>query len=89
MFAGLLEDVGRPAGVAGQRERRREEVGAEADALEDRRGVELDVRLEGPVRVALGEEAEGDVLDLDRELEPVGLVSMPSATLRRAAARGS
>ena len=68
VVAGLLEDVGRPAGVAGQRERRREEVRREADALQHRRRVVLDVRLERPLGVPLGEDPQRDVLDLDREL---------------------
>ena len=42
----LLDRVGGPAGVAGEREGRREQVRRQADALEDRRGVVLDVRLE-------------------------------------------
>ena len=55
-------------------EGRREEVRRQPDALEDRGGVVLDVRLEGPLGVELGEHAEGDVLDRDRELQPVRLV---------------
>ena len=52
VVGGLLEDVGRPAGVAGERERRREEVRRQADALEDRRRVVLDVCLQRPARGA-------------------------------------
>ncbi len=87
---GLLEDVGGPAGVAGQRERRREQVRRQADAHQHRRRVVLDVGLERPVRVPLGEDPQRDVLDLDRELRATrACCSMPSATLRSAAARGS
>ena len=60
--------------MAGQGERRREEVRGEADAHEDRRGVELDVRLERPIGMLLGQDPQRDILDGDRELQPLGLV---------------
>ena len=47
---GLLQHVGRPARMAGEREGGREQVGWQADALEDGRRVVLDVGLERPVR---------------------------------------
>ena len=68
VVGGLLEDVGGPAGVARERERRREQVRRQADAQEDRRRVVLDVGLERPLRVPLGEDPQRDVLDRDREL---------------------
>jgi hypothetical protein len=43
--------VGRPAGVAGQRERRREQVRRQTDAHQDRRRVVLDVGFQRPVRM--------------------------------------
>ena len=58
--------------------------------MQHRRRVELDVRLERPVGVLLGEDPQRDVLDLrSRVWSQSGLSAMPSATLRSAAARGS
>src|SRR3954452_21346614 len=45
----LLEDVRGPARGPGKGERGRKEIGAEPDAHEDRRGIELDIRLQGAV----------------------------------------
>ena len=56
----------------GQREGRREQVRRQADALEHGGGVVLDVRLQRPVGMSLGEHPQRDVLDGDGELEPVG-----------------
>ena len=61
---GLLQDVGGPAGVPCKRERRREEVRREADAHEDRGRIKFDVRLERAIRVLLGQDPEGDVLQV-------------------------
>ncbi len=73
--------MGRPAGVARERERGREQVRREADAHQDGRGVELDVGLERPLGVLLGQHPEDDVLDLDGELEPLGAVLHPLGDL--------
>ena len=51
--------------------------GDEADAHQHGRRVELDVGLERAIGMLLGQDPQGDVLDLDRELEPVGLVLHP------------
>ena len=42
--------------------------------MQHRRRVVLDVCLQGPVGVLLGQHAQRDILDLDRLLQPVGLV---------------
>src|SRR3954469_3045754 len=73
----LLEDVRGPAGGPGKREGGREEIGAEADAHEDRGRIELDVRLQRAVGMLLGEDLEDDVLDADGGLEPVRSVGHP------------
>ena len=67
--------------MARERERGREQVGREADAHQDRRRVELDVGLERPLGVLLGQDAQDDVLDLDGELEPLGPVVHPLGDL--------
>ena len=72
-----------------QREVDGEEIGRQAHALQDRRGVVLDVGLERLVGIVLGELAQRDLLDRDGQLQPLGCTGMPSATLRSAAARGS
>ena len=86
----LLDHVRRPAGVARERERRREQVRREADAHQHRRRVVLDVGLQRPVRVLLGEDRAAR---RPRRRSPSssqsGLCSIDSATLRSAAARGS
>ncbi len=67
--------------MAREREGRREERGREADALQHRGRVVLDVGLEDAARLELGEDAQHDVLDLDRELEPFGLAAHPLGDL--------
>ena len=87
---GLLDHVGRPAGVAREGERRREEVRREPDAHQHRRRVVLDVRLERP---GPGASRPGRAARRPRPAiassSHSGLCSIDSATLRSAAARGS
>ena len=67
-------DVRGPAGVSGQRERRREQVRREADAHEHRRRVELDVRLEGRSGCFSASTRSATSSTSMASCEPVGLV---------------
>src|SRR5438132_12725977 len=77
--ASLLETVSNPAGHATDREGRREERSLEAEAVEQQRGVELDIRLQAPAGFVLLEQADRHALDVLREIvkwisteEPLG-----------------
>ena len=76
-MVGLLERVRRPAGGAGDRECRRVEVGQQADPVQHDRGVVLDVGLQRPVGLVLGQQPQRHVLDVDRQLQPVGVGRQP------------
>ena len=59
-------------GVPRERERRREQVRRQADALEHGGGVVLDVRLDRVIGLVLGQDAKRDLLDRHGLVEPVG-----------------
>ena len=66
--AQLLQAVRRPAGDAADGEGRREQLGRQPQAVQQQRGVELDVGVQAAVRLALAEQAQGRGLDRAGEL---------------------
>lgn len=59
----LFDAVGGPAGDASYGEHGREEIGRQAQPLEEQGGVELDVGLETPAGLVLLEEFDGGFFD--------------------------
>src|SRR5262249_1075609 len=67
--AALLDHVRAPAGGAADAKRGRELLARQTDGVEEHGGVELDVRGERPVRLALAEDLRRGLLDGVREHE--------------------
>src|SRR5262245_27742064 len=66
--AQLLQAMRRPADAAADGEGRREESGRQIEAVQQQRGVELDVRVEMPVGLALAQQAQRRSLDAARQI---------------------
>src|SRR3954471_13322089 len=64
VVGGLLEDVGAPADHAARRERRGEHLAGQSAPVHDDAGVELNVRVEPPARLELGQHLDRLGLDL-------------------------
>src|SRR5215471_7535684 len=57
-IAELLETVRGPPGDAADCEHRREQFGRNAESVQEQRGVELDVRLDGTIRLPLAQQSQ-------------------------------